>query len=88
MLTEHKEIEKHLLTAKAVSRCFLHMKCVNLRFFCLLRPNIVAHKEEGDKRGEAAGDLFGVELSSRAPSVMLVVTMVGSFAPRRLFSRL
>ena len=38
------------------------MKCVNLRFFCLLRPNIVAHKEEGDKRGEAAGDLFGVEL--------------------------
>ena len=27
-----------------------------------MRPNIVAHKEEGDKRGEAAGDLFGVEL--------------------------
>ena len=27
-----------------------------------MRPNIVAHKEEGDKRGEAAGDFFGVEL--------------------------
>ena len=45
-------------------------------------------KRQGTK-AERRLEIFSVySFSSRAPSVMLVVTMVGSFAPSRLLSRL